>query len=966
MKSDWLNLEGRDGEFVTAVDRLNASPYDELVEIDLINDRCRNICHIDGKFFVPVMGGGWSELLRYSQEHMVHPQDRELYAALMDPDTLAERLALSDIPGVLSEELRFRTVEGAWLWTRQVLVGGRQQGLPDGIVYCYIYDIDLQKQREQGNVSSGEAASATIRRDDLTGLLLDRDFFALAQRKLHSLTGKWCVVAVDIENFKLFCDWHGQQVGRFLLAEIGEILQRVERDTGGLAGYRGQDDFSLLIPYDIQRINALYEELQKRIEARGDSVGFMPLFGICMIESAEEEIMDVYNHAALSAEQLKGDFRNRIRVYDPDALKKNTEEYQILTDFQRGMEKHEVFFCLQPQCNVDTGKIVGAESLARWRTARGRMIPPARFIPILEKYGIVTNLDKYIWEGVCAWLRKWLDGGHTPVPVSVNVSRIDFFTIDVPAHFNMLLEKYRLPRELVKIEVTESAYVEDTAVVRETVRRLREQGFLVLMDDFGSGYSSLNMLRSLNVDVIKLDAQFLRISQSESRKGITILESILNMTRTMTLPVIAEGVETREQSNFLAGLGCRYMQGYYFYRPMPVEEFESLIRDGGNLDLNGFTSRTVDQFRTREFLDENVVSDVMLNNILGPVAFYRRSGDSVDIIRYNHQFLQMAGLDAAGIEARRTDILQFFHPGDRETFLRAMDQATEDRLNGARCMCRAYKPSGAICWLSVQLYFMEENGQGVCFYGGVEDVTELQYINREIPGGYHRCSADGGFEFYFVSDGFQEMCGFTAREIRERFDNKLLNMVHPADLEILRARAEAIRQGRTPENRPYRLLCKSGRYIYIVNQSSVTEVEGQVCFQSVAIDVTEVMQLRNQMRLLSRFLSDDVAFVLREGEKAWKYRVVVHGLEEKLGMTSEAFEDLLNSGALYRSLSPEVAGRLASVTYQTLEKKDPIEFAFTLHTPAGRAVPLHMKVDFVCDAETKVDFICVFRAVEGE
>ena len=149
-------------------------------------------------------------------------------------------------------------------------------------------------------------------------------------------------------------------------------------------------------------------------------------------------------------------------------------------------------------------------------------------------------------------------------------------------------------------------------------------------------------------------------------------------------------------------------------------------------------------------------------------------------------------------------------------------------------------------------------------------------------------------------------------------------------------------------------------------QSSVTEVEGQVCFQSVAIDVTEVMQLRNQMRLLSRFLSDDVAFVLREGEKAWKYRVVVHGLEEKLGMTSEAFEDLLNSGALYRSLSPEVAQRLASVTYQTLEKKDPIEFAFTLHTPAGRAVPLHMKVDFVCDAETKVDFICVFRAVEGE
>ena len=256
------------------------------------------------------------------------------------------------------------------------------------------------------------------------------------------------------------------------------------------------------------------------------------------------------------------------------------------------------------------------------------MIPPARFVPILEKYGMVTNLDKYIWEGVCAWLRKWIDAGNTPVPISVNVSQIDIFSIDVPEYFNGLLEKYRLPARLIKIEITESAYVEDTAVVRETVRRLRNLGFLVLMDDFGSGYSSLNMLRSLNVDVIKLDAQFLHISENESRKGISILESIINMAKTMTIPVIVEGVETPEQINFLADLGCRYMQGYYFYRPMPVEEFENLIRDPKNVDLNGFEFKANEQFHTREFLDENVFNDAMLNNILGPVAIYRRKGDA--------------------------------------------------------------------------------------------------------------------------------------------------------------------------------------------------------------------------------------------------------------------------------------------------------------------------------------------------
>ena len=154
---------------------------------------------------------------------------------------------------MLSEELRYRTVEGKWRWVRQVLVSGAQNGLPEGVIYSYIYDIDVQKQRELGGTAT---SGPTVRRDDLTGLLLDREFYTLAQQRLPTLAGKWCVVALDIENFKLFCDWHGQQTGHFLLAQIGEKLLRVEQETGGLAGYRGQDDFALLMPYDIQRASA--------------------------------------------------------------------------------------------------------------------------------------------------------------------------------------------------------------------------------------------------------------------------------------------------------------------------------------------------------------------------------------------------------------------------------------------------------------------------------------------------------------------------------------------------------------------------------------------------------------------------------------------------------------------------------------------------------------------------------------
>lgn len=958
MKIDWLNLGGREADYQTVLDRLNGSPYDELVEIDLINDRCRNLWHVENKYYVPVLHGNWSELYRYCADHMIHPQDRERYCGMMDPDTVILRLERSEVSGVLSEELRYRTVDGKWRWVRQVLVSGAQNGLPEGVIYSYMYDIDVQKQRELGGTA---ASGPTVRRDDLTGLLLDREFYALAQQRLPALAGKWCVVALDIENFKLFCDWHGQQSGNFLLAQIGEILGRLERETGGLAGYRGQDDFELLIPYDTARISLLFDELQRVIETQGDSVGFLPMFGICLVESPEDEITELYNHAALTAEQIKGDFKNRIQIYDPDVHKRNTEEYQILSAFQRGLDNHEIFFCLQPQCRVSSGRIVGAESLARWRTAEGRIIPPARFVPILEKHGIVTNLDKYIWEGVCAWLRKWIDAGNTPVPISVNVSQIDIFSIDVPEFFNGLLEKYRLPARLIKIEITESAYVEDTAAVRETVRRLRSLGFLVLMDDFGSGYSSLNMLRSLNVDIIKLDAQFLHISQNESRKGISILESIVNMAKTMAIPVIVEGVETIEQINFLADLGCRYMQGYYFYRPMPVEEFENLIADPRNVDLNGFEFKANDQFHTREFLDENLVSDVMLNNILGPVAIYRWNGNSVDIIRYNQQFYQMVGIEINQLEARRMAIEQFMYPEDREKFFRLLERAAADRLNGARAVVRVYKPNGALSWISLQMYFMEENEQGVHFYGASEDVTELQYINQAIPGGYHRCAVDGGFEFYFISEGFHELVGFTAEEIKEKFDNRFINMVHRDDVDILMQRSDDILHGRVPSNKPYRIKRKDGGYISVMNQSCVTELNGQVCFQSVAIDVTEVVKLRNQMRLISQSLTNDVVFVRRKGE-GWKYRVVVHGLEKRIGMTSKAFEKILNSGELFRSLSANEAARLEAVTVAALKEMKPVEYDFTLATPNG-PVRLHMKNDYVRDRNSKVEYICVFREI---
>ncbi len=432
------------------------------------------------------------------------------------------------------------------------------------------------------DVSIGGAESD---KSELTGLYKEAAFFIHGKELLQKHPEGWCVLAMDLEHFKLFNEWYGREMGDQLLVQIGDRLSLVEKNFDGLAGYMGQDDFALIVPYDEKKIKELFDAIHGFVVEFGTSVGFMPAFGVCMADGGSS-VEELYDRASQASRHAKEDYHHRIRVFEEAMYKKTEQDYQILSDFQQALQNHELFIQLQPQCLIDTGKVVGAESLVRWKKADGTMVSPGIFVPVLEQYGFVSDLDQFVWEEVCAWQKKWIDDGHTPLPISVNVSQIDIFTIDVPSFFDLLLRRYNLPVEVIKIEITESAYVGDGAVA-ETVRRLREKGFLVLMDDFGSGYSSLNMLRSLNVDIIKLDAKFLRMN-SDDRKGVQILESIVNMAKSMEAPIIVEGVETEEETAFIKSLGCRYVQGYHFYKPMPVPDFEALIGDEGNIDTGGF------------------------------------------------------------------------------------------------------------------------------------------------------------------------------------------------------------------------------------------------------------------------------------------------------------------------------------------------------------------------------------------
>lgn len=250
-----------------------------------------------------------------------------------------------------------------------------------------------------------------------------------------------------------------------------------------------------------------------------------------------------------------------------------------LDDINRAFDDNEFCFYLQPKCNAVTGAIVGAEALARWNHPKYGVISPGRFVPALEQAGQISRLDMFVWRSVVRMLARWEREGRNLVPISVNVSMVDINQMDVADTLTGLLNEYDVDARLLQAEITESAVARNLSKVESTIRKLHADNIAVLMDDFGSAYSSLNMLKDINVDVIKLDMKFIDLNEDNASKGLKIVESVVNMARKLRLLVIAEGAQTKQQVDQLLSVGCRYIQGYYFHEPLPVGRMEKLLAE---------------------------------------------------------------------------------------------------------------------------------------------------------------------------------------------------------------------------------------------------------------------------------------------------------------------------------------------------------------------------------------------------
>ena len=336
------------------------------------------------------------------------------------------------------------------------------------------------------------------------------------------------------------------------------------------------DHFILCIPSEELDIERIIKDLDECIKALHISHNILFFAGIYPVDNINLPILQMCDRAGMALRRIKGSYLTRYAYYDAKMRDQMIEELLITGNLEIALMERQFTIFLQPIFDPHKNTVVSAEALVRWFHPTHGMISPGKFIPVCERNGFIVRLDRFVWEEACRLQRKRLDEGKPVVPISVNLSRLNFYSNDLAEFLSLLLEKYDLEPWMLKLEVTESAYTDNQVQLLDMISTFKSLGFSVLMDDFGSGYSSLNMLKDMPLDTIKVDMAFIRELEKSPRVAV-ILKFIVELTNALGMSTVVEGVETKVQADYVASLGDVSIQGYYFSRPLPIKDYEKLL-----------------------------------------------------------------------------------------------------------------------------------------------------------------------------------------------------------------------------------------------------------------------------------------------------------------------------------------------------------------------------------------------------
>ncbi|MSS64445.1 bifunctional diguanylate cyclase/phosphodiesterase [Velocimicrobium porci] len=416
--------------------------------------------------------------------------------------------------------------------------------------------------------------------DPLTGISTLYKFKKDAKRLLHYNQKKYALIYADITNFKYVNDTYGYRIGDRILYDLALMANR-ELTPESLLARVSADNFVCLVPFNDERkltdrvkeFSHRFSQMQKK---KNIIFNLVLISGICVLETGYEDISTAIDNANIARKYIKESSNTACQFYNESMTQKIRKEVEITNCMEEALQNGEFVVYLQPKIGLKNDSLAGAEALIRWKRGEDKLIPPNEFIPLFEKNGFILQLDFYVYEEICKKLRFWIDHGIEVVPISVNVSRVHLNDEAFVEKLLNLVNKYHISPGLIELELTESIFLDNTEVALSIMSDLKGHGFSVSIDDFGAGYSSLNLLKDMSSDVIKLDKEFFSHGEMQKEEQI-IVSNIIHMAKQLNMKVLSEGIETKMQCEFLKKISCDMVQGYFYAKPMPIPEFEKCL-----------------------------------------------------------------------------------------------------------------------------------------------------------------------------------------------------------------------------------------------------------------------------------------------------------------------------------------------------------------------------------------------------
>lgn len=583
-------------------------------------------------------------------------------------DKMLNEIAGADTPQVFFAEYKLKAADQSWKWYRLGFVCT----IPQDLISITVTNMEKEIAESSHFVQLSEY-------DELTGLYNMKGFskyveLAANQDEAGVSAGKYAVICFDVIRFKAINDIFGVAKGNKLLQYIAQVIKETLK-SGDFACRSISDHFVIFTHTEGNELEDMIEQMLEKIEGYELPFVINCNVGIYITNGERLSVDAMIDRAILAQSVIKGSYMEKYSYYTEALRNDMLGEQEIIAMVETAIAQEQFVAFYQPQYNHSNGMLIGAEALVRWNHPEKGLISPGVFIPICEKNGFITRLDLYVFEQTCKFIRKCMDKGIPVVPISSNFSRNDIFQPNFVERLEEIRKKYEVPAKYLRVEITESTVVGGIKQVNKIIEQLHECGYLVEMDDFGSGYSSLNVLKDISFDIIKLDMMFLR-EETESNRGGIIVSAVMRMAKWLGMPVIAEGVETVKQADFLRSIGCESIQGYLYSKPLPEDQYEEKLRNS-TVGENVQQMRLIDTINACDFWNPKSQETLIFSNFVGGAAIFDYHDGKIEILRVNQKYLQEIGLNQSEKEFIKTDPLSTLDEANRKIYHAMLEQAIQ-------------------------------------------------------------------------------------------------------------------------------------------------------------------------------------------------------------------------------------------------------------------------------------------------